>query len=38
MAKSVNVLMEKPSSLTNAKVPMSATGSVSAGMIVARQL
>ena len=37
MPKSVSVLIEKPSSLTNAKVPMSDTGIVIAGMIVLRQ-
>ena len=37
MPKSVSVLMEKPSSLMNAKVSMSYTGMVMAGMIVLRQ-
>ena len=38
MAKSVSVLIEKSSRWTNAKAPMSDTGSVSVGMSVARQL
>ena len=37
MPKSVSVLIEKPSSLTNAKVPTSETGIVMVGMIVLRQ-
>ena len=35
MPKSVSVLIEKPRALTNANVPMSETGMVMAGMIVA---
>ena len=38
MAKSVKVLIENPSRWTKANAPMSETGSVSAGMSVARQL
>ena len=38
MPKSVSVLIEKPSSLTNAKAPTSETGIVIAGMSVLRQL
>ena len=37
MPNSVSVLIEKPNSFTNANVPMSDTGIVSAGMIVLRQ-
>src|ERR1017187_2159051 len=37
MPKSVNELMEKPKSLIKANVPMSETGMVTAGMMVARQ-
>ena len=37
MPNSVSVLIEKPNSLTNAKVPMSDTGIVMAGMRVVRQ-
>ena len=37
MPNSVSVLMEKPSSLTNANVPISDTGMVTAGMMVHRQ-
>src|ERR1019366_5118622 len=37
MPNRVSVLMEKPSSLTKVKVPMSETGMVTAGMIVERQ-
>src|SRR5208283_1658023 len=37
MPNRVSVLMEKPSSLTKAKVPMSETGMVTAGMMVERQ-
>ena len=37
MPNSVSVLIEKPNSLTNAKVPMSETGIVMAGMSVVRQ-
>ncbi len=35
--KSVSVLIEKPNSFTNAKVPMSDTGIVIAGISVVRQ-
>ncbi len=38
MAKSVSVLIEKPSRLTKAKAPISDTGMVSVGISVARQL
>ena len=37
MPNSVSVLIEKPSSFTNAKVPTSETGIVTVGMIVLRQ-
>ena len=37
MPKSVSELMEKPKSLMKAKVPISETGMVTAGMMVARQ-
>ena len=37
MPNSVSVLIEKPNSFTNANVPMSDTGMVSAGMMVLRQ-
>ena len=37
MPKSVSELMEKPKILINAKVPISETGMVTAGMMVARQ-
>ncbi len=37
MPNRVSVLMENPSSLTNAKVPINETGIVTAGMIVLRQ-
>ena len=37
MPNRVRVLMEKPSSFTKAKVPMSETGMVTAGMSVVRQ-
>src|SRR5271169_2068684 len=37
MPNSVSELIEKPNILTNAKVPTSETGMVTAGMIVARQ-
>ena len=38
MAKSVSVLIEKPSRWTNANAPISDTGIVSVGISVARQL
>ena len=37
MPNSVRVLIEKPNSLTNAKVPISETGMVIAGISVVRQ-
>src|ERR1700751_517840 len=37
MPNSVNELMEKPNILMNANVPISETGMVTAGMMVARQ-